>query len=48
MVKCLECGREHDRYNGWTNKDANYCSNACKQKAYRKRKALHYDHNVTK
>lgn len=31
MVKCYECGKQH---NGCM-----YCSSACKQKAYRKRKA---------
>lgn len=35
---CEECGAVHNRWNGWSREQAKYCSNACKQKAYRKRK----------
>ena len=42
--KCLECNysvHEHMGPNPWKLKreDARYCSNACRQRAYRKRKA---------
>ena len=35
--KCLVCGQKHRRFNGYTSEFAKYCSNKCKQKAYRKR-----------
>lgn len=32
---CRDCGSEMDLFNG--RKDQQYCSNACRQRAYRKR-----------
>lgn len=47
-MECEVCGVAHDRYNAYSGEDAKYCSDACKQKAYRERKkVLLYDHSVT-
>lgn len=55
MPNCEVCGTHHNHYNAYSREDGKYCSNACKQYAYRQRvkgnpikKALLYDHNVTK
>jgi len=40
-LKCEECGGTipfNHRWNGYAGTPAKYCSKACKQKAYRKRK----------
>jgi len=46
--ECLECGSTDWFDNGYFGVEQVYCSNACRQKAYRKRKkALCHDHGVT-